>query len=695
MNALTTNEFCFQIPHGDLVYFATLPEAVQEETKERLAWMQTIALGARVNPVCKRIAAGLNSFRRACSWQRIRALWYQFTRGTDKFKRGDWRILVNWAKVGTARSELSPEFVEFWRMLCECHQRVTSNAWRELCHLWRGRSPFAVNGKRYQLIPGYDTWPEAEPETGLPKGWTDANLYNYTPDRYELAAARIGIQKASQLGFKVRTKREGLKLGEHVGFDDHEFNVKVNFPGQLQSWRPRCFGAVDDLSDAMPLLAIKPTFWDADEEKKRVLNETDAMWFVVTYLTTRGYREDVGSTFYVEHGLMAVRDWFEENITRTTAGKVRIARGGRFHYAAHRGQFAPPSGGNFRFKRLVEQFWRMIDDRLDALPGQQGTNAGATNSTTPEEGERADAYNNKLLKVAKTMGIEQAAKLIFPRLTWMEFVQLGHLGVQSINEDLNHKCASWERCGFMLKEYRRELNQIEWHPYPLLAQEAAEVQALVAQSDLHYRVRRMSRAEAWAKHAGELVTLPAQCIPALVGEKHALRGGEPLTVRNGEFEFADWRIDFDPIRFMAVDASGAPLREGEKYLAFCNPMNPDALIITDARLAVVSVCPPVLMPAHNDEEGVKAAMGAKNHWQAQKLAKQRARHAPAGADVEFMKRHNEAVIQGKPTTDSEKLRVRNVRRFEGDAEELAAAPNDEARMTNDEGAEDFSAEALL
>lgn len=692
MNELaTTNEFSFKIPPQDLIYFAGLPDAVQLVTRLRLQWMEIITRAPKVRPACKRIAATLQQQQRGCSWQRIYKLYYQFTAGTDKHPAGDWRILVNWAKVGTERRELPALFIEkVWRKLCEDNQRVTSEAWRELCQIWRTR--FDTHGREWTELAGYAVWPEAEPTTDLPAGWTLQNLSRYTPDKFELAAARIGIQAASNMGLKVRTTRVGLQIGEHVGFDDHEFDVKVNFPGQLQSWRPRCFGAVEDLSDAMPLLAIKPTFWDADEDKKRVLTETDFMWFVVTYLTARGYRPDTGTTFYVEHGTAAIRDWFEANITAVTNGKVKVARGGKFNKTAHGGQFAAPGGGNFRFKRLVEQYWRMINDRLAGLPGQTGLNR----DRNPEEMDRTDAYNNKLLKAAQSLDVERAAQIIFPRLAWNEFVSLAHEKVAAINDERDHKCQGWEKCGFLIKEYRREAQQIDWSPYPLLAQENSEVQNAVATNDLLYRVRRMTRAEAYATRAHELTTVPVECIPALVGKNFALRNGDPLTVRNGEFEFEDWRIDSDPMRFMALDATGRPLREGEKFLAFCNPMNPDALVICDASLRVISACPPVHMPAHNDEAGIKRAMGAKNSWLAAKLSAQRGRHEADAKAIQFIKRHNAAVLEGKPTTAAEKTRTRNVKRFAGSAEQLMQADAEAVPTPKaDPHSEDFSAEALL
>jgi hypothetical protein len=692
MKELATNGFCFELPQKDLVFFTTLPASVQDETKLRLQWMRLIATAGKVNPACKQIAATLKTFARGFSWQRIRSLWYQFQGGTDKYPAGDWRILVNWAKVGTDRRELPAIFVEkVWRKLCEDNQRVTSEAWRELCQIWRTR--FDSHGVEWRDLPGYAVWPEAEPETGLPKGWTLQNLGRYTPDKFELAAARIGIQAASNLGLKVRTSRVGLKLGEHVGFDDHEFDVKVNFPGQLQSWRPRCFGAVEDLSDAMPLLVVKPTFWDAEEEQKRVLTERDFMWFVVTYLTTRGYRLDTGTMFFVEHGTAAIRDWFETNITAVTNGKVKVARGGKFNKTAHGGQFAAPGGGNYRFKRLVEQYWRMINDRLASLPGQTGLNR----DRNPEEMDRTDNYNNKLLKAAQSMDVERAAQIIFPRLAWNEFVSLAHEKIAAINNERDHKCQGWEKCGFLLKEWRCEPHLLTWNPMPLLAEQSQEVQTSVATNDLLYRVRRMTRAEAYARHAQELTTVPVHCIPALVGKNHALRNGDPFTVRGGEFEFEDWRIDSDPIRFRALDASGRPLREGDQFIAFCNPMQPDALVICDASLRVISVCPPVDMPAHNDEAGIKRAMGAKNSWTAAKLAAQRGRHEADANAIDFIKRHNAAVLGGTATSQAEKKRVRNVKRFAGSAEQLAEVEtsNIQHPTSNPEPGEDFSAEALL
>lgn len=593
----------------------------------------------------------------------------------DWKKRDVKKIPAGWTPENLSRHlkreiksrELPPEFIQFWKLLCELHQRVTSNAHRHLIQIWQAKLPFKIRDVAYEMIPGYADWPAADPRTDSPPGWTESNLNRHTPDGYELAAARIGVKAAGNLGFKIRTSRLGLKLGEFMEFDDHEFNVKVNFPGQLKAMRPRCFGAVDALTDCMFSMVIKPTFWDAEAEMKRTLREVDFMWFVVAVLTHRGYRADVGTMLLVEWGLSAIRanqklkindplrDDFEKRIFDCTGGKVRVDRGGRFRKQANPGQFAPPAGGNFRFKPHVEQYWRMMDDWLDALRGQVGKNR----DFAPEEMERADAYNNKLLKAARAMGVEQASKIILPRMTYAEFVQSADTIRNFINDDLEHECNSWEECNFITKEFRREISA-PWNPLALLADEAADVQQRVHENDLLFRARRMSRAEADRKHQHELTTLPMMMIPALVGREFAR---EPVVVRGGKFTIQD-KTEFcapDALVFLAVDAEGRPLREGEKFLPFINPLSPDALIICDARGSVVSVCPPDLQPARNDGEGIKRAMGVKNNWQAAKLAGQRDRHADAGVGIEFMRQHNETVLNGE---DSKKNEQESARREE-------------------------------
>lgn len=671
-----------------------LPAALQTETRLLLARLQRIHAANNKSKECDLIAAELLRIGKAKGNSKVRLYTHYFhyvkgwtNRCGNTFLPGDWRSVVNWAKAGPrGRTDdpadaLPADFLNFWRKLCENHQRVSSEAWRELIQIWE--TGMDDERTRYKAIPGYATWPEREPKTLVPRGWTYKNLMRHAPDAFERTAARVGIQAASQVGLKLRFSRKGVKVGEFISFDDHEFNVKVNFPGQMRSMRPRCFGAAEYVSGCCFNLTVKPTLWDADEQAKKVLTETDFMWFVVAILTDFGFRADTGTTFLVEHGTAAIREEFEQRIRECTGGAVKVDRSGRFHRPAHGGQFAAPSGGNFRFKP-IEQYWRMIDDRLDGLVGQSGTNAGSTASSKPEELERADAYVSKLLKYAATLPVEQAAQLIIQRLTWNEFLAHAWDKRDAINDDFNHAMRNWEKCGFVTKEFRLRATSNEWFPQAAL-QKLPEPQRLalaarIAQDDLLFRVRKLSRAEALAKHQHELTKLPLEMIPALVGQRFAWDGGRQLPVTGGKFMVKDWRISSDPIEFIAADLKGERLREDSKWLAFVNPMSPHILIACDPALRVIGLCPLMPEPAKNDAVAVKHALGLQRSWFKRALAPMNERHAADAEALDFMKQHNAALlparVPAKPAPVEAAPEIADCSREILDREEPTAATDD-------------------
>ena len=640
---LPARNLIFDVPARDAREFARLPWAVQQEVQALLKMFKAIADAKKKAPLIKRFAAHLNGQgRRGYSAPRLTAKFYAFVR-----EGGDWRSLVNKAKAPEDTEKLPGAFIEFWKKLCEDNQRVTSEAYRELLTIWR--THYATDGTHYKAIAGYDCWPLAEEGASHPQGWGKRNLYRYTPDAVELAAARIGIQTASGVGLKLRFGRVGLKPFQFVQCDDHEFDARINFPGQLQSYRPRCFGAAEVLTSCLFHLAMKPTLWDiADQSKIGLSQKHDAMWFFVSLFTDHGFRLDTGTTALIEHGTTTVSAELEKLFYDCSGGKISFQRSGRYHHAAHGGQFAPKSGGNPRFKAIIEGYWRLLNDRLAALPGQ----VGMDRLHAPEENGRAEAYNSKLLKAATSFPVEQAANLILPRLTWDEFCRFVFEKWDAINSDTQHKIKQWEKCGFLLKEWRADFNaawETETKLLELTTEQRQAVVAVLTQNDSLVRVRRMSRWEAFRKHAGELHRLDHATIPALVGQSNALRGGDPLTVRNGVFEFEDWRIAPDALVYLAVDEKGNRLREGEKFIGFCNPMSPGALIACDARLRVVAICPPMLQPTPGVDD-IRPALGLKKSWWSRALASQQARHAPDAEALKFMKAHNERVLAGAPVT---------------------------------------------
>ncbi len=685
----------FSVPPKDETFSRLTPELCQE-TWRMLARLKQIHQARKKTVEADRIAAALQrpGNKRGASAGTLLRLYYAYTRygkqvGEVFYAPGDWRCVVDWAKagpraraldtaadVGGQSATLPSDFVrKVWHKLCDRHQRVISEAIRELLTIWQTGFDFDKN--RWKTIAGYSAWPVADPRTGRPAGWGDRNLYRYAPDDFERESARIGIQSASRLGLKISKSRVGLKCLQFVQFDDHEFNVKVNFPGQLRSMRPRCFGAADVLTSRLFKMVSKPTFWDEGEEAKKVLTETDFMWFVVSVLCDEGYRTDTGSFFHVEHGTAALRAELAERISHATGGKVSVTRSGRFHKAAHGGQFAPPSGGNFRFKAIVEGIWRMIDDRLDFLPGQTGKDR----LHAPEEMERADAYNARLLKAAAAMDPERAASLILGRFTYHDFCQLAFERAAALDADPQHEIEGWEKCKFVIQEFRAAPESLDWQPVTALAQlNPADAHALVARikhDDRLYRPRRLSRFEAWQREyvsdrqAGLITRLNPELIPTIVGPRHALKcnGEQTLLVTNGVFHIEDSRIDPDPLEFLAQDREGNRLSNGSRFVCYLNPMAPHALIVCDKDHRVLSVCPPKPRPAAIDEHAVHASLGMQRAWYHRALAPVRARNAPDAAAIDFMKRHNAALLEGGKT-EQEKQRSKTLKRARLNVEEL-------------------------
>lgn len=652
--AAPERELFFGIPPKDLQFLATeLPEEVQQDVRRMLKVLQAIHFAKNKDAECKRLAALMQreSSRRGYSAVTLRRHYYNF-RAT-----GDWRVLINRAKAPVQTSGLPPVFINFWRGLCDNHQRNCASAHADLLHIWRTK--FDFNRKPHTSIPGYENWPAAEPTTSIPSGWSYENMIRHAPDDYEKEAARHGRIAASQLRLKVYTSRVGLRVGEFFQFDDHEYNLKVNFPGQWRAMRPRGFCAIDVLSACCFSQSFKPTLWDEDEEKKKVLTERDMMWFVMHVLTSFGYRTDErGTALIVEWGTAAIKSAFASRIYDATGRNVRVERSGKFGSKdqpmggkgvapSHGGQFEEASKGNYRFKALIESFFGVVDSYLASAPGQ----VGKDRDHSPAQLHGAEAYNNALLKAAPLLPTDQAALVKFPFHTWTEFLDRALFAYNWINNNTEHSLQGWEKLGFVAKEWRLDESS-DWLPQSQLLQlpdaQQQLVVALIQQNQLLTRARQLSRMEVFNRFRSELTPLPHFQLPVLMGIENALRGGEPLTVRSGIFEFEDREISSDPLRFVAMDNYGQRMREGEKYVCFVNPFNPSVLVACDSKLRVLGECKPCLMPARNDIEGIRKAQGAAKKWEAAALAELQKRNAGAAAAKTAMHKHNAEIFRGEP-----------------------------------------------
>jgi hypothetical protein len=647
----------FAIPPGDnSKFFAThIPWEGQKEIRALLHTLQIIHKSDNLQKACERLSATLQrkGKKRGLSAERLRKHYINYR------KTGDWRVLWNKAKYPEQKAGLPEKFIKFWKKLCEDHQRVCAQAHRELVKIWE--THFDSNGTRHDAIPGYDTWPEKATFTDLPEGWTYENLMRHAPDQFERTAARIGRSAAAAFRLPVLTHRVGLRVGEYFQFDDHEYNVKVNFPGQWKAMRPRGFTAADVLSGCFFRQSFKPTLWDEVEEKKRVLSERDMMWFVIDVLTEVGFRNDErGTKLVVEHGTAAIREAFEQRIYDVTGGKVTVQRSGKFGRPAHKGQFEGRSHGNFRFKALIESGFNIIDNYLCGLPGQ----VGKDRLHAPEQLHGIDGYNNKLLKAATGMTPERAAQLKFPVLLWHEFTDRALDAYAAINRTHDHDLKDWDKLRFYAKEWRLPLEGggfSEWRsPAALLAMTPDEqnaVAALLQQSpELLTRTRKLSRQEVFDAGKDELTRVPYYELPALLGYEPGF--GKVLNVTDkGLFRFEDQEYGSGEFIYIAVDA--AKKRLTGEFLCFINPHNPTYLVACrDNR--VVAVCPAYETACLNDVPGMQKLMGQQAQWEANALAEQRERHEPDARALDAMKRHNEALIKGAPVTAAEKAEVARI-----------------------------------
>ena len=642
--APATDALCFHVPPCDDAEFASLPNSRRNPLRDDVRYRLVAMKRLHDSPVKLREAKAL-----AAAWNRRRGfkpntllrLYYEF------ITSGDWRVLVDRHRAGKAwrihKGSADdhgiagrPEFITEFKRRCEENQRCIAGAIRSLradLRAWR-------RGDRSRAIPGYDRPPADDPATGLPHGWNEGNLYRYAPTKIELAAARIGPVAASAHRLPVLLTRAGLSVGEYVLFDDHEFNLKVNFPGQTRAMRPLMFAALDLYSGCICGQGFRPTLWDAKLEKKSVLKEEDFRWFVIHHLLTRGYRtvdgkKRPGTTLVVEHGTAKLRDWFIEKLDYVTRGQVGVETSGKFSEPILAGLFPGQVRGNFRFKAALESMFNRVDNEFAALPGQ----VGKGRDFCPEELDGRDRENDKLLAAEEAMGIE----LIKPFWNWDAFIQRALDGFAAINGRTDHNLEGWRKCGHVVDEWRPSAAVEAWHPMALLedfsAEERAATHALLRVAPHLTRTRNLAPAEVYDAGRTGLTKLSLVHLPDLVGDEP----GHVCRVDKGVFRMQ--REEHGELMWHAT-VHGQQLPQGEKFELFFDPFAPDAAVVTDAARKVIGVAPAYRRVSRSDEEGVKALLGTASHWQAEALADVKARHGRIAREETARRAENARRLNG-------------------------------------------------
>lgn len=697
----TANGFTFQIPdeHGE--FFATRVQA-DEQRRVRLVLGAVGEIHSRrdtegVNPACKRLAVTLQR-----CWGSLRRDYYAYTRlgarkGSEFFKPGDWRTVLNWSKVKSDKVNLPHAFLELWRELGELNQRKWKPAYEELLNILATGFgfPHGADGKvrSYKKIPGFESWPVMDAVLGHPPGMSYGNLMAHKSDPYDTSLARHGRVKASELRLPVLKTRTELRFGQFVEFDDHDFNQKCLF--QKRPMRPSGFMAIEVLSACPALLALKPNLWDFEEQQRLTLTEREFMWFVVAYLTSVGVRRDaIGTTLITERAKAVIKGEFKERLLaivpnlKLYAGAIpeRNAR------APHAGQFDGRGRGNFRTKALVEGFFNPLDNQTASLAGQMGKDR----EHAPAQLHGQEKYTKELVKAIEAGGLslERAGQIQFPFLTFHQWRLLAHDAIARIKQARDHACEGWATLGFERVQWRASAESAHWF-------EADEFKRLpaVERSILQHRIDtdttltrslKLSRAEVFANLRHEVKPVALHHVPELVGRANALNGGvKPLRVSKGLFSFDCEEIEPDTLYFYARDARGYLPNDAE-YICFVNPCWPQHLIACDDALRVVAVCP--RYERAHDDASLHTAMGQQQSYEAAARVRLDLRHDAAARRNAAERASNDAVL-GRTATAEDQQRARELRRFDGEIGELAEEVGDAPQHVPT--GEDFSAEALL
>ena len=597
-----------------------------------------------------------------------------YRRVRDYIRSHDWRCLVNRAKCSALWQSDGVAVVpattrEWWVGLFEKHKRSGRSAYNEALYIVRNRMDWSSPPRHLDAIPGYAAWPEMDARVHHrhPRGWSYANFMTACKRAsYGAAAAREGVFAASEYRVPLLTTRTGLRLGERVEFDDHKFDVKIHYAGQSRAMCPVCFGAVDGLSTFVDLV-IRPMLWDDDMEMKRELTEQQFRYFVLHWLGTHGYRTDErGTTLFVENAKAAIREEFAGRLLRETGGKVKVARGAMFAEAAHAGQFRPRGKGNFRFKALVEGFWNLLENRLDRLPGQTGSNARLNG---PAELHGREEYLRRLLDFAEAAPAELAARVKLPVMTYTEFRNSLFGIVEAILEDREHALEGWDELNFHRVEFRPEETARNWYPIAdlerLPSMERALVSAKLGDPALALtRSVKHSRDDVWKMFHTELTRITPHQYCRLLDERDAV---EVTVGRQGLIEFEDRaRFGHQEFRFLARGA-GLDLRAGEKFRGWFNPLTARWLHLTNFRNQHVALLQPWDQPGKHDTDAVRRQMGRQIAIETADKDRLAARHHDDAGERAHLVEHNARVMEDARAETTEELERRAL------AESAAAA----------------------
>jgi hypothetical protein len=631
------------IPSADLTQFYALSERNRAIVSD---WCRALEIVLQADKVTEGFNRAASFFRgqKGFSANRIRTKYYEWLEA-----KRDWRILVNYAVEGNNNRRQPPEFVEFFRTLCENDQRTTSGAIVLIQSLWR-------EGKE---IPGYGDWrkwflsehpghPLPRTCPGYPAGWNERNLRRYAPTKYELKAVRIGRSAAATDRRLVYTTRAGLYVGAIYQFDDMWHDLMVNCLRERKPGRPLELFSHD-------LYSARKVRWGFrvrtknDDGTYNGLAERMTRMILAATLYQDGYSPR-GTKIVVEHGTAAVADAIEQALIAASGGLITVHRSGMEGAPTHDGLYAGRAKGNFRFKGSLESLNNLTHNRFAHLPGQTGKDV----MHRPEQLHGLLKNNDALLQAIAQLPPERASLLQFPLLTTDEFFRLALEIYENIHNRTDHDLEGWQENTipqFQLGGIWQDRDALMLMP----PAEQSMAMAMLQSGAITTRERRLSPNEVWQRGASDLIPIHAGAVCDILGADLA----SERSIRSQMIEFQDSEVSPDPLRYSALvrDIHGREtlIRDGEKVLAFANPFDIEQLFLQDARGKFIGIAPRVQSVCSNDLDAIHRACGAAAKVESAALAPIRARHAQEARSKAARHRHNAGLLDNRPSSEDAAL----------------------------------------
>lgn len=611
------------IPVNDLSEFLLLPSEVRREVT---SW--NVGLHDISPPIQRALKSLADQMGVASQTAR---------RKYDLWLKSGWRGLINRAKAPEkSRSNLHPDFIEYWRGLCQKNGRKCKPAYREFLRQFKAGEP----------IPGLDP---ALGRASLPLGYSYDNLMLYKPTRLELTAARIGRSAAADFRPKVLTSRVGLQVGQRYLFDDLWHDFKVVMVNQRRPMRLLQLHAHDLFSGCQFARGLKPRMEDPDTGKSINLKEDEMLFLLAHVFTTYGFHPD-GCTLMLEHGTASANDAVEQSLFDLSNGKITIDRSGIEGVAGFAGQYPGRGKGNFRFKAALESLGNLIHNETANLlqfPGQTGSNSRIN---CPEELAGREKHTDQLSLALLALPPRVAVQLRLPFLEVNTAKWLVEEILERINQRTDHELQGWLESNLTTVDLALPLSQTG----PLIRQTLLSTAQYLALSPEQRAAvdaiatpapRRLSPREVFDAARGSLVKFRPEQTAALLKDRSSR---EVIVAKDHLIYIEDQTISPGPLTYLAHH-----FQPGDKFTAVVNPWSLEQLALFDARGCWVGFVSAWQRPSQSDPVAIAEQMGRAAKVEKELLAPLAAR----GLDLTRQRledsRHNTNVLRAEAATIAE------------------------------------------